>query len=73
MRHAAVGIGAGQKRKVAYGTEAGLFARAGVPSIVCGPGSIEQAHKADEYVALEQLCICEAFLSDVIQSLSVIC
>jgi len=62
-----------EKRKVAYGTEAGLFARAGVPSIVCGPGSIEQAHKADEYVALEQLCICEAFLSNVIQSLSVIC
>jgi len=61
-----------QKRKVAYGTEAGLFARAGVPSIVCGPGEIEQAHKADEYVALEQLHTCEAFLSKVIQSQSVI-
>ena len=60
-----------EKRKVAYGTEAGLFARAGVPSIVCGPGNIEQAHKADEYVALEQLLSCEVFLSKVIQSLSV--
>ncbi|HKO46810.1 MAG TPA: acetylornithine deacetylase [Polyangiaceae bacterium] len=60
-----------QKRKVAYGTEAGLFARAGVPSIVCGPGSIEQAHKVDEYVTLEQLLACESFLGKLIQSLSV--
>lgn len=59
-----------EKRKVAYGTEAGLFALAGVPSIVCGPGNIEQAHKADEYVALEQLFACEAFLGKLIQSLS---
>jgi len=60
-----------EKRKVAYGTEAGLFARAGVPSIVCGPGNIEQAHKANEYVALDQLHACEAFLSKLIQSQSV--
>ena len=60
-----------EKRKVAYGTEAGLFARAGVPSIVCGPGNIEQAHKANEYVALDQLNACEAFLSKLIQSQSV--
>jgi acetylornithine deacetylase len=60
-----------EKRKVAYGTEAGLFARAGVPSIVCGPGSIEQAHKANEYVALDQLHACEAFLAKLIQSQSV--
>jgi acetylornithine deacetylase len=60
-----------QQRKVAYGTEAGLFARAGVPSIVCGPGYIEQAHKADEYVALDQLLACEAFLAKLIHRLSV--
>jgi len=60
-----------EKRKVAYGTEAGLFALAGVPSIVCGPGDIEQAHKADEYVTLDQLFACEAFLGKLIQSLSV--
>jgi acetylornithine deacetylase len=59
------------KRKVAYGTEAGLFANAGVPSIVCGPGNIEQAHKANEYVSLDQLVACEAFLAKFINSMSV--
>jgi acetylornithine deacetylase len=59
-----------ESRKVAYGTEAGLFALAGVPSIVCGPGSIDQAHRANEYVALDQLVACETFLSKFIQSLS---
>jgi acetylornithine deacetylase len=60
-----------EKRKVAYGTEAGLFQLAGVPSIVCGPGNIEQAHKANEYVSLEQLAACEAFLGKFIHSMSV--
>jgi acetylornithine deacetylase len=42
--------------KVAFGTEAGLFhTRAGVPTVICGPGSIEQAHKPNEYVELSQL------------------
>lgn len=59
------------KRKVAYGTEAGLFARAGVPSIVCGPGNIEQAHKPNEYVELDQLVACERFLRKFIHSMSV--
>ncbi|WP_153100365.1 acetylornithine deacetylase [Paraburkholderia hayleyella] len=57
-------------RKVAYGTEAGLFARAGIPSIVCGPGDIQQAHKANEFVALEQLSACEHFLHKFIRSMS---
>lgn len=48
--------------KVAYGTEAGLFQEAGIPTIVCGPGSIAQAHKPDEFVAIEQLASCERFL-----------
>lgn len=60
-----------ETRKVAYGTEAGLFARAGVPSIVCGPGDIEQAHKPNEYLALSQLAACEAFLRKFIRSMSV--
>ena len=47
---------------VAFGTEAGLFQRAGVPTVVCGPGHIAQAHQADEYVALDQLAACERFL-----------
>lgn len=56
-------------RKVAYGTEAGLFQRAGIPTVVCGPGSIEQAHKVDEYVAIEQLAQCERFLRQVAATL----
>lgn len=51
---------------VAYGTEAGLFQRAGIPAVVCGPGSIEQAHKADEFLALSELSACEVFLRKVL-------
>ncbi|MFV0672701.1 acetylornithine deacetylase [Variovorax sp. tm] len=47
---------------VAFGTEAGLFKNAGIPTVVCGPGSIEQAHQPDEYVSLEQLARCELFM-----------
>jgi len=43
---------------VAFGTEAGLFSRAGISSVLCGPGSIEQAHKPDEYVTEEQMISC---------------
>jgi acetylornithine deacetylase len=48
--------------KVAFGTEGGLFHEAGIPAIICGPGSIDQAHKPDEFVTLEQLTLCEAFM-----------
>lgn len=51
-----------QTTLVAFGTEAGLFQRAGISTVVCGPGSIEQAHQADEYVTLSQLARCERFL-----------
>jgi acetylornithine deacetylase len=47
---------------VAFGTEAGLFKQAGIDTVVCGPGSITQAHQPDEYVSLDQLGRCEAFL-----------
>jgi acetylornithine deacetylase len=47
---------------VAFGTEAGIFKSAGIPTVVCGPGSIAQAHQPDEYVSLEQLGRCEAFM-----------
>jgi acetylornithine deacetylase len=47
---------------VGFGTEAGLFQSAGIASVVCGPGSITQAHQADEYVSLSQLAQAEAFL-----------
>ena len=50
--------------KVAFGTEAGLFtAMAGIPAVVVGPGSIEPAHKADEFIELTQLEKCNAFLA----------
>lgn len=56
--------------KVAFGTEGGLFAqRLDVPVIVCGPGSIEQAHKPDEYISLDQLKECDAFLERILLSL----
>jgi acetylornithine deacetylase len=54
--------GRNEHSKVAFGTEAGLFAAAGIPTVVIGPGSIDQAHKADEYVAVAQLEACSAFL-----------
>ena len=54
--------GAAQTTLVAFGTEAGLFKGAGIPTVVCGPGSIQQAHQPDEFVALEQLARCEAFV-----------
>lgn len=47
---------------VAFGTEAGIFKRSGIPTVVCGPGSIEQAHQPDEYVSLAQLTRCEDFM-----------
>jgi acetylornithine deacetylase len=53
--------------KVAYGTEAGLFVEAaGIPTVVCGPGSIGEAHKADEYVSEAQIAQCEAFVRRLI-------
>jgi acetylornithine deacetylase len=55
--------------KVAYATEGGLFQRAGIPSIICGPGSIEQAHKPDEYIALEQVAMCEAFMDRLLEEM----
>lgn len=57
------------QRKVAYATEAGLFQQAGIPTVVCGPGAIAQAHTANEYVELTQLERCETFLRKLAQSL----
>ena len=48
--------------RVSFGTEAGLFADRGMPAVVCGPGSIEQAHKPDEFIELEQIALCERFM-----------
>jgi acetylornithine deacetylase len=46
-----------------YGSEAGFFQAAGIPTAVCGPGSIDQAHEADEWIAIEQLERATRFLS----------
>jgi len=51
---------------VNYGTDAGFFKRAGIPSVICGPGSIEQAHKPDEFIAITELRACDAFLRSLI-------
>ena len=48
---------------VAFGTEGGLFNQAGIPAVVCGPGSMDQGHKPDEFVTVEQLEACDAMLT----------
>jgi acetylornithine deacetylase len=55
---------------VSYGTEGGLFQQAGFPTVVCGPGSIDQAHKPDEYVEVAQLAACEAFMGRLVRAMS---
>lgn len=57
--------------KVAYATEGGQFQQAGIATVICGPGNIEQAHKADEFVELSQLARCDAFLHKLIAAQSV--
>ncbi|MBK6004608.1 acetylornithine deacetylase [Ramlibacter ginsenosidimutans] len=59
--------GAQGTTEVAFGTEAGLFKNAGIRTVVCGPGSIVQAHQPDEYVSLEQLGRCQAFMEGLAQ------
>jgi len=62
--------GASATSTVPYGTEAGLFEEAGCPTVICGPGDIEQAHTADEFVATAQLYACMAFLTKLAEKLS---
>jgi acetylornithine deacetylase len=57
--------------KVSFGTEAALFHQAGVPTIVCGPGHIAQAHQPNEWVTLEQLAWCERFMRRLADQLCV--
>jgi acetylornithine deacetylase len=57
--------------KVAFGTEGGLFhARAHVPAVICGPGSMEQGHKADEFVTREQIARCDAMMEKLVAKLT---
>jgi acetylornithine deacetylase len=58
--------------KISFGTEGGLFSRdLGVPAVVCGPGSIAVAHKPDEYIAREQLALCDQMLARLIDELAI--
>lgn len=60
--------GRNDEAKVAYGTEAGYFSGAiGIATVVCGPGSIVQAHKPDEFIARDQLRSCDNFLERVLE------
>jgi len=63
--------GANGTMKVAFGTEGGLFdQRLGVPTVICGPGSMAQGHKPDEYVTMEQIDRCQAMLAALVQKLA---
>jgi acetylornithine deacetylase len=62
--------GTTRTRAVSYTTEAGLFEQAGCPAVICGPGDIAQAHAADEYVSIEQIEACLAFLAGLAHELS---
>jgi acetylornithine deacetylase len=61
--------GANSVGKVAFGTEGGLFQEAGIPTVVCGPGSIAQAHKPDEFIEIDQIAQCEAFMDRLMDRL----
>lgn len=64
--------GANGTIKVAFGTEGGLFdQRLGVPTVICGPGSMAQGHKPDEFVSVEQIERCRAMLAALVDRLEV--
>ena len=55
-------VGSNSAGKVAYGTEGGFYESAGIPTIICGPGHIAQAHQPDEWVAESELAECDKFI-----------
>ena len=57
--------GDNSREVVSFGTEAGLFQEIGISTVVCGPGSIEQAHKVDEFIELSELKKCLTFLNGI--------
>lgn len=56
----------GEQSKVGFGTEAGIFTNFGIPSVVCGPGDINHAHRPNEFVSAQQLILCEDFIDGLI-------
>ncbi|MDB5983720.1 MAG: hypothetical protein JWQ69_4735 [Pseudomonas sp.] len=61
--------GSSEFTTVAFGTEGGLFDAIGIPTVVCGPGSMDQGHKPDEFISVEQLQACDALLDRLVQTL----
>ena len=61
--------GANRATVISFGTEAGLFQEAGVPAVICGPGSIDQAHRPDEWIEQSQLAACTGFMERLIDHL----
>jgi len=60
-------VGANSTTYVAFGTEAGLFSEnIGIPTVICGPGSMEQGHKPDEYIEIDQLNQCDSMLNKLV-------
>lgn len=70
LRVALARTGANRPDVVSFATEAGLYQEAGMQVVVCGPGDIRDAHKPDEFVALDQLARCDAFLRAVITDMN---
>lgn len=64
-----LGRDVGTHAVASYGTEGGQFQAEGISTVICGPGSIDQAHRPNEYLALEQLEGCTAFLEEVLRTL----
>ena len=64
--------GDNSKEVVSFGTEAGLFQEIGISTVVCGPGSIEQAHKVDEFITLDQIKKCIILLDNIKKNSSII-
>lgn len=61
--------GSSEFTTVAFGTEGGLFDAIGIPTVVCGPGSMDQGHKPDEFVSVEQLAGCDRMLERLVAAL----
>lgn len=62
-------VGSNRTYAVSYGTEAGQFQRGGMPTVVCGPGNIREAHKPNEFIELSQVAACEVFMRKLIAEL----
>ena len=61
--------GSSEFTTVAFGTEGGLFDAIGIATVICGPGSMDQGHKPDEFVSIEQLEACDAMLERMVRAL----